>query len=208
MEEKKQKLLIVEAGPEPGKTYVVQFPCTVGRSRDNNIAIDDPRISRHHTRIYRSMGRDQIEDIGSTNGTWLNNVRITRPTLLTPGDLIQLADTVTLRFVIEGEPVTAAPSPADFPEPELLLEEEIALPEVLPDEGMSVALAVAQADPLSSPALPRGISTLLIGLVILILISLGFAAYLWFAPEASLKWLLDMLGVRLPQAVICMRLAL
>ena len=53
----------------------------------------DAEISRHHARIARSGGAFMIEDLGSTNGTFVNGRRISKPEILSPGDRIQVGAT-------------------------------------------------------------------------------------------------------------------
>lgn len=78
--------LVVSKGPRAGMTFVLVKPNTqVGRHPDSDIFLDDVTVSRHHCRL--SWGKEQlvIEDSGSTNGTYVNSVRIDRAALQ-PGD--------------------------------------------------------------------------------------------------------------------------
>lgn len=93
-------LLIVERGPVP--TTQIPLPndqLTVGRSAGNDYVLADPEVSRRHMRIIRRDDGFAIEDIGSTNGTFVNGQRISHLTLLQDGDAIDLGDTVRLRFM-------------------------------------------------------------------------------------------------------------
>lgn len=58
---------------------------TIGRAPDSTIVIDDDYASSRHARIYPSEGTWVVEDLGSTNGTWLDRSRITAPTVLPVG---------------------------------------------------------------------------------------------------------------------------
>ena len=71
---------------------------TIGRFAVNHIVIDHPTISRHHARLTWQEGSYLLEDLGSSNGTWVNNVRITKPVVLHPGDIIGLGKGVLLNF--------------------------------------------------------------------------------------------------------------
>ncbi|MBN1666198.1 MAG: DUF3662 domain-containing protein [Anaerolineales bacterium] len=62
----------------------------IGRREENDLVIDDPRVSRQHAQLRASQGRYQIFDLGSTGGTFVNKVPITQATLQ-PGDVISLA---------------------------------------------------------------------------------------------------------------------
>lgn len=98
-------------GPEPtgramvlaeGKRIVVSSSgAVIGRSRDCDVTLADPNVSRHHAEI-RPDGRGGwvVEDIGSTNGVKVNGRRITGPSPLEPGARIALG-TADVRFVVE-----------------------------------------------------------------------------------------------------------
>lgn len=60
-------------------------PITLGRAADSTIVIEDDYASNRHARIYPAEGRWYVEDLGSTNGTWLDRSRITAPTQLPVG---------------------------------------------------------------------------------------------------------------------------
>src|ERR687896_1798211 len=82
-------------------------PLEIGRAADLEGRLgDDPELSRRHARVSRFEGGGlMIEDLGSTNGTFVNGERISGPTLLEAGQTVKLGDT-TLR-VVGGRP--AAP---------------------------------------------------------------------------------------------------
>ena len=86
------------AGPNAGMAVSLGYePCTLGRERDNTLALADARASRYHAQI-RYLDEEQawvLEDLGSTNGTQLNNLRVSRAALA-PGDMIQIGETVIL----------------------------------------------------------------------------------------------------------------
>lgn len=63
---------------------------TVGRSHDNVIVVDDPRVSRHHAELRVVRGQFMLFDLNSSGGTFVNNQRTTQ-VILYPGDLISLA---------------------------------------------------------------------------------------------------------------------
>lgn len=64
----------------------------IGRAVENDVVITSKRVSREHTQIRREGWRIFVEDMGSTNGTYLNNERISEPMQLQDGDQIQIAD--------------------------------------------------------------------------------------------------------------------
>ena len=62
----------------------------VGRTSDNDLAIDHPLVSRHHARIDRAGARWTVTDLGSTNGTYVNGSRIAGASALAIGDVVDL----------------------------------------------------------------------------------------------------------------------
>lgn len=119
--------LVMEEGPEPGQTFVLdQDLLTVGRDPGNDIVIGDPQVSRHHARIRRQGSLMVIEDVGSTNGTYINGMLLTNPHTLTPGDVVSLGDAITLTYhemaVATTEPLAGRPTisparPSHEPQP-------------------------------------------------------------------------------------------
>lgn len=62
----------------------------LGREVDNDVVLNDVRVSRHHAEIRIDHGRAVLLDYGSTNGTLINKQRVMRPTPLQPGDILEL----------------------------------------------------------------------------------------------------------------------
>jgi hypothetical protein len=86
------KLLVERApGHESGTAYDVSGGATLGRG-DVEIQLDDPFASSHHARIGRQGHVFVIEDLGSTNGTYLNEEPLSGPQPLRPGDHIRIGD--------------------------------------------------------------------------------------------------------------------
>jgi pSer/pThr/pTyr-binding forkhead associated (FHA) protein len=89
--------LSVRQGPRPNLVFELdQDSYTIGREAGNDIVLEDPQVSRRHATLMRQGSTYLLEDIGSTNGTYVNGKRVTAPVLLSNGDMIGLADTVVL----------------------------------------------------------------------------------------------------------------
>jgi pSer/pThr/pTyr-binding forkhead associated (FHA) protein len=73
---------------------------TIGRSRQSDIVVDDPNVSRRHAEIRPRGGSWVLTDLGSTNGSILNGRRIQGPEVLKPGDMIEIG-TSTMTFELE-----------------------------------------------------------------------------------------------------------
>jgi pSer/pThr/pTyr-binding forkhead associated (FHA) protein len=86
--------LRVKAGGGIGRSVLLTgTSCTLGRELDNTLSLPDPKISRYHVQIVNVEGAWLLADLGSTNGTRLNGIHITRAGLA-PGDFLYLGDTV------------------------------------------------------------------------------------------------------------------
>ena len=70
--------LVVRRGPQPNQVYEMNKDVVaVGRDITNDIVINDPEVSRHHCRMTRTPTGCTLEDLGSTNGTFVNGQRLT-----------------------------------------------------------------------------------------------------------------------------------
>ncbi|KJK57862.1 FHA domain-containing protein FhaB/FipA [Saccharothrix sp. ST-888] len=88
--------LVVVQGSLAGTTVALQGQTiTLGRAHDSTIVLDDDYASSRHARIYPDQtGQWTVEDLGSTNGTYLDRQRLTVPTPLQPGMPIRIGRTV------------------------------------------------------------------------------------------------------------------
>ena len=101
--------LVVRRGPQPNQVYDLNKDIvTIGRDITNDITINDPEVSRHHMRFTRGAGGFTLEDLGSTNGTFVNGQRLTGAKPLSNGDMIGLGETVTLGYEM-ARPAAAGP---------------------------------------------------------------------------------------------------
>jgi pSer/pThr/pTyr-binding forkhead associated (FHA) protein len=88
-------LEVLEPRDQEGKTYPLDGELTVGRSPGCGIPTSyDVYSSTIHARLFRSGNQLWVEDLGSTNGTYVNSERIARATRLVKGDLVQIGATV------------------------------------------------------------------------------------------------------------------
>jgi diguanylate cyclase (GGDEF)-like protein len=95
--------LIVLAGTSMGAMQLLEKDVTViGRAEKADLRIIDDGISREHTRVLRDGTKLVLEDLGSTNGTYCNGVRITRQ-LLAEGDKIMIGTGTILKFTYHDE---------------------------------------------------------------------------------------------------------
>jgi pSer/pThr/pTyr-binding forkhead associated (FHA) protein len=99
-----QHSLTVTMGPEMGHVHKMDsLIVTVGRDLSNDIVVQDPEISRFHMRLRRGKHGYTVEDMGSTNGTYVNGVMVTQPRLLQSDDVVRLARQVRLQYAARLE---------------------------------------------------------------------------------------------------------
>ncbi len=87
-------LLVVEGINAGERAELDQAPLLIGRGPDAAIRLDDDYASTRHARVASSEDVWFVEDLGSTNGTYVGNVRITQPTTLTLGDQVRIGKTI------------------------------------------------------------------------------------------------------------------
>lgn len=83
-------MLVVDRGPLSGSRYLLDGDQTrIGRHPDSEVYLDDITVSRRHAAIAREGELYRLRDVGSLNGTYLNNVRVDE-VALRPGDAVQI----------------------------------------------------------------------------------------------------------------------
>src|SRR5437870_3652410 len=132
--------LTVRQGPVPGKVFeLAKDVMTIGRDVNNDLVINDSEVSRNHARLTSQSGGYLIEDLASTNGTFVNGQRLIGPKLLNSSDVVGLGETIVLEYsyvadsgatvvaagpirpMMSAEPPTApprTPEPEPMPMPE------------------------------------------------------------------------------------------
>lgn len=113
-------VLVVESGARPGEEHPLSPGETrIGRDDAADVVVQDPEISRIHARITRQGESYFVEDMGSTNGTYVNGAQIIGRQALNNGDKIGVGQTVLVfRAIAAPTYRTAEPmaqSPADYP---------------------------------------------------------------------------------------------
>ena len=91
---KVSQLTVVEPADQRGRVFPVAEELTVGRAAGCGVTIDDTYASQLHARLFRRDGQLLVEDLGSTNGTFLNSTKVTGPSVMGRGDRLQVGNTV------------------------------------------------------------------------------------------------------------------
>lgn len=156
--------LVVQTGPQTGEVYnLTQDLVIVGRDPVSDIAVNDPEVSRQHARLTRSGSGYMIQDMGSTNGTFLDGKRLSGESVpVVAGQMIAVGSNITLLFMAvpanaampaavaapESGTVLALPDTDMVPDLPPSLPEEEPIPDPL---GMDVLAELAEEEPESLP---------------------------------------------------------
>lgn len=106
--------LAMVRGPWPGYRFPLSRPSlTLGRGQDNDLVVAEPQVSSHHASLIWDGSHWILQDLGSANGTYVNNVRVTGPKVLQTGDLLALGPNVLFGF--QAQPAATAPWPLPGP---------------------------------------------------------------------------------------------
>jgi predicted component of type VI protein secretion system len=93
--------VVLRSGPTPGKIFPLEKnELFIGRDLSNDVVINDPEISRRHSRLFLQSGSYAVEDMGSTNGTSVNGQRLAGPYVLRSGDVLTFGERIVLAFEI------------------------------------------------------------------------------------------------------------
>jgi ABC-type multidrug transport system ATPase subunit/pSer/pThr/pTyr-binding forkhead associated (FHA) protein len=109
-------LLVIKEGPSAGKTYPLEGDeILIGREPNSTLQIDAPGVSRKHARLTFQNNQYLLEDLGSSNGTFVNGERITKSWPLKNGDLISLGKMIQLEYQVALPPVSATMIEGELP---------------------------------------------------------------------------------------------
>ena len=87
------KLLIVDGALVGTVIPLGNSAILIGRAPDSTVVLDDDFVSTHHARLTPSGKHWMVEDLGSTNGTWIDRTRVSSPTVLRPGTQLRIGRT-------------------------------------------------------------------------------------------------------------------
>ncbi len=198
-----QYQLVLRVGPTPGKVFpLMKNELTIGRDINNEIVINDAEISRRHCRLVLFGDGYTIEDLGSTNGTWVREQRLTGQHQLRPGETLRLGDNITLIYEMVGVDTDATVAGDGIPAQPATMQPRRA--QQAPPPPYQQPPPVRQAPPIQQtpppqyagqvpvspmPPQPKKKSSrgLMIGCAALVLIGLCLAVFLWYV-DANCLW--------------------
>ena len=89
-----ERLVVVEPPERKGQTFELTDEVTVGRAPGCAVSLDDTFVSTLHARLFRRDGTLYVEDLGSTNGTFVNKKAVSNAVRLRKGDRVQVGRTI------------------------------------------------------------------------------------------------------------------
>lgn len=143
--------LMIEAGPSEGREIELdRTEFLIGREPGMDLVVPLPAISRRHARIFQQKGQYFLEDLGSSNGTYLNGEQISAAVKLSAGDVIYIGKAIRLKFL---PPISQQSTLLDQESPDVI---EATLHEVAqtPSEVDRAAETQFGSDHLMHPASP------------------------------------------------------
>jgi predicted component of type VI protein secretion system len=194
---------VMRSGPNTGQTYRLEASeIIVGRDASNGIAINDAEVSRKHARLSLHGSAYVIQDLGSTNGTFVNRQRITGSQVLNIGDTVSFGENIVLIYEAALDPnatvissaqapktVTPVQRPAPAPAPSYIPAPSPAPVYTPPPTPVSVYSGQVPVGPIPMTAQPKKKkSGMVIGIIIavIVLICICSILFAWVAPQSLL----------------------
>ena len=130
--------LVMRQGPTPGATFSLEGDqIIIGRDSSSGVAINDAEVSRKHARLSFQGGKYVLEDLGSTNGTFVNGQRLASPVVLKSGDVVSCGEQIVLMYeslsadpgaTVMSQRKNVPPRPAAAPAPSPAYQAPVAPP--------------------------------------------------------------------------------
>jgi predicted component of type VI protein secretion system len=154
---------VMRSGPNPGKVYQLEASeIVIGRDSSNGVAINDGEISRKHAKLSLHGAAYVIQDLGSTNGTFVNGQRLTGTQVLNPGDSVSFGENISAVFEAASDPNATMISSAQAPKTAAPVRKQAAAP-------APVYSGQVPAGPLPTTAAPAKKKKFPVWLIILII---------------------------------------
>ena len=118
------KISVIENSVPVNSISLTAGTVSIGRANDNDVRIKDSTVSSHHAKIVTFYNASYIEDLGSTNGTFVNGKQVKKQTLK-PGDIITLG---ALSLKVENEETVEPMAASSRAEPEAAVQQQVLTP--------------------------------------------------------------------------------
>jgi predicted component of type VI protein secretion system len=168
---------VMRSGPTTGKVFPLEGEeIIVGRDASSGVAINDAEVSRKHARLSLQGPAYVIQDLGSTNGTFVNSQRIATTQVLNPGDTVSFGENIVLQYDVVFDPnatMVASPKTPVTPMPVL---KPVPAPAPVPGPVLAPAPVYSGQVPVpppplqASPVKKRGSRVWIILIIVVVLI--------------------------------------
>lgn len=181
--------LIMRTGPTPGAAFILEGDqLNIGRDLTNEITINDAEVSRRDARLTFQGGKYVLEDLGSTNGTFVNGQRLAGPRVLKAGEVVSFGEQIVLVFeVTTNDPGATMVSPRAAAVPSI--SRPLTPPPPPPADyvgSVPASPAPAMSAPASTPIKRTNILPIIIGVAVLFFVCLCVGV-LWYI-DANFLW--------------------
>ena len=179
--------LIMRTGPTPGAAFILEGDqMTIGRDSTNEITINDAEISRRHARLTFQGGKYVLEDLGSTNGTFVNGQRLAGPRVLKAGEVVSFGEQIVLVFEVStNDPGATMVSPRAAAVPSVA--RPFSPPPPPPAEyAGSIPASPASVLSTSAPAKTMNMLPIIIGVTIVAFLCMCGLFFWWV--DATYRW--------------------
>jgi len=178
--------LIMRTGPTPGAAYILEGDqMTIGRDSTNEITINDAEVSRRHARLTFQGGKYVLEDLGSTNGTFVNGQRLAGPRVLKAGEVVSFGEQIVLVFEMStNDPGATMVSPRAAAVPSV--SRPASQPPPPPAEYAGSIPASPAAAPTPAPAKSMNMLPIIIGVTIVAFLCMCGLFFWWV--DATYRW--------------------
>jgi predicted component of type VI protein secretion system len=181
---------VMRSGPTPGKVFPIDGgEVTIGRDANQTISINDAEISRKHAKMELRGTSYVIQDLGSTNGTFVNGNRVSGIQVLNPNDIVSFGENIVLMFEAVVDP-NATMISSKAPRTSAAMPKPAPISAPAPAPVYAPPAPVAAAAPSASAKKGGKKLILIIILVVVVCLILGCVALLlWIdADKTGARW--------------------
>jgi predicted component of type VI protein secretion system len=180
---------VVRSGPNAGKAYPLEgAELTVGRDPGNPVSINDGEVSRRHAKLTWKNASYVLEDLGSTNGTFVNGTRLSAPLALKPGDAVSFGENIVLIYEATFDANATMVGSAKAAKTAAPVQQAAPAPAPAPAYSGQVPASLAPAAAAPKKGGSR-VVLIVIVIVVLCLILACVAAFLWVdADKTGARW--------------------
>ncbi len=193
--------LIIRRGPKPGQIYPLLAPTiSIGRDPMSDIVLNDPEVSRFHAQLAQTDDGYEIQDMGSTNGTFVAGQRLgSEPVVLAPGEEVAFGSGLSLTYEVTGSGAEAATFIETAPKPETAVPDMSSPPPPAqnytpPTPPQSAPPLVPAGDDAAAARKKKRNLTIIVVILVLLCCCCGFIAFMWYYGG---DWLIEQIGGQL-----------